>query len=616
VGQGTALDFPDRPKMNGSAGVTIQLLCHRNFVSAALILLLVVTCVAQDADSRQSLQQGVELLRETRYAEAERLFLRLVELDANNADARYYLALSRSQQGRLNEAITGFEQVLRIDPKNADACFEIAGIYVRTKDYSAALSWIRRGLQLSPQNEYGLEIAGTVNFLLDSKIEALRYWNRLNRPHLSELRINSTDSIHRQRIAEEIHLVPGDLLSTQEIDAARWRLRQHRYIRGIKFQPTPGAEPDQYALDIDADMRRGVGSRMEFLFNTLSNIGFQTWRLTWWDIAGRGVTSDLLWRWRSDAQRIQLNFDMPRPVHLPVYAGASYNWRDESWYLSGNPDQTQSDFRLRTHEAGVRFLLPVKVPQLSLAASVVTRARRFDLHGVPHVDGSNGVSASGATGTGGEEEGPAPLETARRASWFQLAPVLQLREKESPSVAGLESRIHAGLDIGRAWDPISRKLSRFSVSWENRIDWNSRDKLQQTLLLGLHGGYLSEPGLAEDHFMLGVGPDTDFWLRAHPYLREGKPGNTPLAGEFLLGNLTVASDVKNWKWIKIGALAFLDVAQVPRLYPGQPIPRVLADVGIGVELGSPIIPSRRFTIMWGHDTRTGHNVFYLASALR
>ncbi len=63
-------------------------------------------------------------------------------------------------------------------------------------------------------------------------------------------------------------------------------------------------------------------------------------------------------------------------------------------------------------------------------------------------------------------------------------------------------------------------------------------------------------------------------------------------------------------------LAFLDVAQLPRLYPGQSIPRVLADVGIGVELGSPIVPSRRFTIIWGHHTRTGQNVFCLACALR
>jgi Tfp pilus assembly protein PilF len=578
---------------------------RRGLISANLVLLLAVMAAAQDPVSEQSLERGIELLHETRPAEAEQIFVRLVRLDPNSAAAHYYLALSRAEQGRMDEARTEFEQVLRIDPQHADACFEIAGINIKASDYPAALSWTKRGLRLSPQDAYGLDLAGTINFLMDSKIEGLRYWNRLNRPHMTELQVHSTESVTRQRIAEEIYLVPGDLLSAQEIDAARWRLRQHRNVRGIKFRPVPGAGPDQYALEIDADTRRGVGSRMEFLFNTLSNIGFQTWRLTWWDIAGSGVTTDLLWRWRSDAQRVQLNFDMPRPLHLPVYAGASYNWRDESWYLSGDPDQLQSDFRLRTHEAGVRFLLPLKVPQLSLAASVVTRTRRFDFHGAPPAAGSDG-----------EKEGPAPLDAARRASWFQLAPVLQLRGREPQSVAGIESRINAGLEFGRAWEPVSQGLSRYSVSWENRIDWSSQSKLQRTLLLGLHAGYLSDPGLAEDHFILGVGPDADFWLRAHPYLREGKPGNTPLAGEFLLGNLTVASDIKNWKWIKIGALAFLDVAQLPRLYPGQSIPRVLADVGIGVELGSPIVPSRRFTIMWGHDTRTGHNVFYLSSALR
>ena len=585
-------------------------------LSANLVFILAVMAAAQDPVSEQSLERGVELLRQTRPAEAEQIFLRLVRLDPDSAAAHYYLALSRSEQGRMDEARAEFEQVLRIDPRHADACFEIAGINIKAGDYPAALSWAKRGLRFSPQDEYGLDLAGTINFLMDSKIEGLRYWNRLNRPHLTELQVHSTDPVPRRRIAEEIYLVPGDLLSAQEVDAARWRLRQHRYIRGAKFRPVPGAGPDQYALEIDADTRRGPGSRMEFLFNTLANVGFQTWSLTWWDIAGRGVTSDLLWRWRSDAQRIRLNFDMPRPLHLPVYAGASYNWRDESWYLSGNPNQPQSDFRLRTHEAGVRFLLPLRVPQLSLAASAVARTRRFDFHGATPAAGSDGVSASGTTGTIGGDGGPAPLETAGRASWFQLAPVLQLLGREPQSVTGIESRIRAGLDIGRAWDPVSQKLSRFSVSWENRIDWSSHSNLQRTLLFGLHAGHLSEPGLAEDHYILGVGPDADFWLRAHPYLREGKPGKTPLAGEFLLGNLTVASDIRNWKWIKIGTLAFLDVAQLPRLYPGQSIPRVLADVGIGIELGSPLVPSRRFTIMWGHDTRTGHNVFYLASALR
>ncbi len=89
-----------------------------------------------------------------------------------------------------------------------------------------------------------------------------------------------------------------------------------------------------------------------------------------------------------------------------------------------------------------------------------------------------------------------------------------------------------------------------------------------------------------------------------------------MAGRFLMGNLTAATDLKSWKWIKLGTVAFLDLAQVSRHYPGQAVPRVLADAVIGIEGGSPFIPSQRFTITWGRDTRTNRNVFYLATSFR
>ena len=603
--------------MNGCMGAAMGFFNQRwSFLVTAPALLLAAMATAQDSAPEQSLDRGIELLRQMRPAEAEQLFSRLVDLDKNNARAQYYLALSRSQQGRLEEARTGFEQVLRIDPGNADARFEIAGIYIKTREYSVARSWAKRGLQLSPRDEYGLDLAGTASFLMDDKIQALRYWNRLNRPHLTEIQINPADFKTRQRIAEEIHLVPGDLLSAHEIDAARWRIRQHRYVRAVNLQPLPGPVQDQYALQVDADIRRGVGSRTEFLFNTLSNIGFQTWRLTWWNIAGIGLTSDLLLRWRADAQRYQLAVDMPRPGHLPFYSGVSYVWRDESWRFSEDSGQPKPGFRLRMHETSVKFLLPLRIPELSITAAAAARRRSFDAQEITQTVRNRLVPQAATDGTSEVNECDSSLDTAHRSFWFRLAPVLLLHGNQSQSAAGFESRIRAEAGVGRAWDPIEQRLSRFSVSWENRFDWISRTELQRTLLLGLHAGQLSAPGLVEDHFILGVGPDADFWLRAHPFLRHGKPGQTPLAGKFLLGNLTIASDIKRFKWIKLGALAFLDFAQLPRAYSGQTLPRILADAGVGIELGSPIVPGRRFTVTWGHDTRTGRSVFYLATSFR
>jgi hypothetical protein len=97
------------------------------------------------------------------------------------------------------------------------------------------------------------------------------------------------------------------------------------------------------------------------------------------------------------------------------------------------------------------------------------------------------------------------LETAGGVSWLQLAPVLRLHGRDSESVAGLESRVRAGLAFGRTVSPVSNGLSRLSISWENRIDCVSRGKLHRTILLGLHAGRLSERGLAEDHYrVVGV----------------------------------------------------------------------------------------------------------------
>ena len=471
-----------------------------------------------------------------------------------------------------------------------------------------ARSWAEHGLRLSPRDDYGLDLAGTASFLMDYKIEALRYWNRLNRPHLTELQVRPTGSASRQRIAEEIRLMPGDRLSAHEIEAARWRLRQHRYIRAVQFRPMPGPTPDQYSLEVDAGTRRGVGSRPEFLFNTLSNIGFRTWRVTWWDIAGSGVTTDLLWRWRSEAQRALVDVDVPRPMHLPVYAGVSYDWRDESWHLSGQPNQA-ADFRLRTHEVGMRVLVPLRLPQLSLAAAVAGRRRAFEPAPVSHPAADPVPSASAV-------DSQSELETARGVFWMRFSPVLQLSEREPQSGAGVESGLRGSLDLGRTRNPVSQHLSRLSISWENRFDWVSHAKRQRTLLLGLHTGRLSEPGPAEDHFVLGVGPDADFWLRAHPFLRHAKPGQTPLAGEFVLGNMTAAADIKAWKWLKLGVTAFFDLAWMPRLYPGQRTSSTALDAGIGIELGSPLVSSRRFTLAWGHDAKTGRDVFYLAGSFR
>ena len=140
--------------------------------------------------------------------------------------------------------------------------------------------------------------------------------------------------------------------------------------------------------------------------------------------------------------------------------------------------------------------------------------------------------------------------------------------------------------------------------------------MQTTVRLGLHTGRLTRAAALEDYFRLGIGPDADFQLRAHPLFRNGQFGSTPLASEFKLGNLTVGQDLLNSRYLHLGVVGFCDIAQLPRIYPGQRLSKSPLDAGVGLEFGILGSLGPRFTLTYGHDFREHRRAIYLAASLR
>ena len=575
-------------------------------VCALLLRPGAVCAEAGAAGQKAQAEQGKALLQQARYPEAEAVFSQWIAEDPRNPEAHFYLALSRALQGKLDPALSGFQAALRLSPQMADAVFEIGGIYLRKKEYRTALSWVEKGLRLEPGSEYGLDLAGTLHFLLDSKIEALRYWNRLDRPHLTELHIESATPLDRQSVAAEIDLKPGSLISFREVEKARWRLRQHDYIRTATFLPVPGPQPDQYALDVLVDARRKFGSPLEFAANTFAGAGFGTYRLTYWNLGDKGVTINLPLRFKSGARLAGLDIRIPRPAHLGVYATASYAWRDESWALAAAQGTEAPASRLRTHEFTASALVPVRIPRFSIKIEVSARRRLLE---VPVQTGSTGSGVAAA-------EQPVARPSWQGVLWMRVNPRLVLWDRRSLTGWGWGSQLQAGVEAGRISHPRPDTLSRLSISWENRLDRSSRAGRQTAVRWGIHAGRLSSPAPLEDHFLLGVGPDTRFQLRAHPIFRDGMLGKTPLAERFVLGNLTVAQDLHTWKWLRLGAAFFADAAYFPALYPAQQLPSSAVDTGAGMEFGIPGISAARFMLAYGRDWKGKRNAFYFSTAFR
>ena len=107
--------------------------------------------------------------------EAEAVFRIWTTADGQNPDAFYDLALSQALLGRTAEALEGFTRAWTLDNRRADACFEIAAAFLKMTDHVRALDWVKKGLSLQPRDAFGLELAGTIQFLGGATASALRY---------------------------------------------------------------------------------------------------------------------------------------------------------------------------------------------------------------------------------------------------------------------------------------------------------------------------------------------------------------------------------------------------------------------------------------------------------
>lgn len=534
------------------------------------------------------LAQGNELLRQSRYSEAEGVFRNWIQQEPNSPDAHYYLALSLALQARLEEALSGFRQVLSLDPRRADACFEIAAIFLEMQRPEEGFHWARQGLAMDPASQYGLELAGSLSFVLDSKYEALGYWNRINRPHLTSMDILAPDSLDRYSVAEEIDLEPGDRLSKAELEKASWRLAQHGQIRSFEFDPIPGSNPDEYRLEVRVSARSGFGTPGEFLGGLFGQSAFQTSRVTYWDFLGSGTNLEVPVRWNPRARWLRLSLDSARPAHLPIYGAASYSWRDETWNLgSGNA------FRFRTHRVGTSFLFPLFLPRLSARFQIGYRWRIFS--------GDSGIVD------------PNFAQDSRGAFFVGMNPSLNLLNRDSPLGWKLRSDLRSEIQAIQSRNPANGVALRTTLTWENRLESRSSTGLIQSLELGLHGGWISRQSLLEDRFSLGVGPDSDFSLRAHNIFRDGQKGRSPVAGRFALANLSWRREVRRIGLLRLGVVAFTDIAKIGRPLAGQTAFGTLIDTGAGVELGWGPLRATRLTLAYGRDWKGDRNTVYVGT---
>ncbi|PIQ25991.1 hypothetical protein COW36_02715 [bacterium (Candidatus Blackallbacteria) CG17_big_fil_post_rev_8_21_14_2_50_48_46] len=95
-------------------------------------------------------REGIKLLAEERFAEAEEQFKKAIALNPNNTDAHFRLGFTYVSQKNYSRAIEVFEQLILMDPENLNAFFMLGMAYSEMREYYPSISNLQYALRLEP----------------------------------------------------------------------------------------------------------------------------------------------------------------------------------------------------------------------------------------------------------------------------------------------------------------------------------------------------------------------------------------------------------------------------------------------------------------------------------
>lgn len=87
---------------------------------------------------------------EGRLAEAEKVYVQLIQANPNDEQALYAFALLKQQQNRLNEAVTLYQKVIAVNPKHVFSHYKLGLLLHAAGHFETAEQFLRRTIALNP----------------------------------------------------------------------------------------------------------------------------------------------------------------------------------------------------------------------------------------------------------------------------------------------------------------------------------------------------------------------------------------------------------------------------------------------------------------------------------
>ena len=561
-------------------------------IHALAFCLLAVLPLAARAQSAGCRAAHLEAL--STQSQWERVLEATGRCSGQSADVLYYRAMAFASLRRWAQAKSAFESGVKWFPHDKRFPVELAGIDFKEKRYVAASQYLRRALRLDPRDHYAINFLATIYFLEGNQEAALKYWNRIGKPRIYQIRTDPQLRIDQTLLDRAFTCSPASVLTLEQYRTTLQRLRQLGVFPTYRLDlvPLSGKDQGDFNLVLSAVERNGWGSgKVEGLLSLLRGLPYETVYPEAYNLRRSAININSLFRWDDQKRRVAVEFSSPLAGN-PKYRYRIYgDARNENWNISQTfhlPSPPVQFFNLEkiTLGGGIKSIVNSR---WNWEAGADVSDRRF--RNLPA-----GASAVDRVFTNG-----AAVEVRARSNYT----LLRMPARRFTLGAGAQGTL--GDFYPRGFGRYGTLQGLFGAHWfpQSRGD-------DYEILESFHVGETLGQVPFDDLFMLGLERDNNLPLRGHVGTHNGQKGSAPLGRDYLLSNWEINKNVYANAWFKLRLAPFLDTGRIYDHSEGFGSRQWLWDTGASAKLG--VLGGVAIVFTYGKDLRTGRNTYYFTTA--
>jgi tetratricopeptide (TPR) repeat protein len=558
--------------------------------AAVLTLLLALPFAAR---AQEPCPNPADLQKLASQSQWERILRATNHCAAMSADVDYYRGLAFAGLAQWDAANAAFASGEKINPHDKRFPEELAGVAFKQKRFAAAKRHLRRALRLDPHDNYAINFLATLYFLDGNMEAALKYWNRIGKPRINQIRTSPQLRIDPGLLDRAFTCSPASLLTLEEYRTTLQRLRQLGIFSSFRLDlvPVSGGAPGTLDLVLSAVERNGLGpSKTAALVSLARGTPYETVYPEAYNLGRSAINIDSLFRWDDQKRRAFVLLSGPIASN-PQYRFRLYaDGRNENWNISQTLHQAAvpvQAFNLEKIEAGGGIESIVK-SRWRWAAGLDVSDRRF--RNLPA-----GASVADPVFTNGTA-----VEVRARSDYS----LLRVPEKRFNIDSGILGTIGNFYTTG--FGRFGTLQGWLGAHWFPQARGDDYEVMEQ-VRTGVTFGRVP----FDDLFILGLERDNNLPLRAHIGTLDGQKGNAPLGRDYVLSNWEIDKNVYANAWFSVRLAPFLDTGKIYDQSDGFGSLQWLWDTGASAKLG--VLGGVALVFTYGKDLRTGRNTFYFTT---